>query len=192
MSNKRFFRSGLLAVGLVIGGSLVGSALAAPPSTGQSGALATAGPKSSFVPIVAYRALDTRNDLPILDVPPDEAVPKLAPGPLRLVKVIANEAGVVQIPATATAVTYNLTVDQTEGAGFITLASTVKAAKAQKTSAVNWTTAGQTVGNGGSVMLGSVGDVVGFQEDGWVFLTVGGVAGAKAHVIIDVTGYYEP
>ncbi|NND74028.1 MAG: hypothetical protein HKN44_03390 [Ilumatobacter sp.] len=197
MSYTRFIRSGLLAVGLVIGGSLVGSALAAPPVNDEAGALAKAGPKSSYVPIESYRAYDSRNALPTLDVPPDQRVPKLGQGYVQPVRVATNEVSfqqisVPQIPATATAVTYNLTVDQTEGAGFITLAGTHEAAAAQQTAAVNWTTSGQTVGNGGSVLLGTAGDVPGFMTPGWVHLTVGGTPGARAHVIIDITGYYEP
>ena len=83
------------------------------------------------------------------------------------------------VPAGATALTVNLTVRATVGAGFLAVNPlgdfTVHAATA------NWSASGQTINSGVNISLGG---------DRQVTVIAGGQVGASAHFIIDVTGYY--
>ena len=88
------------------------------------------------------------------------------------------------VPATATGVTFNVTVSQTEGAGFVQISGPGVAAFS--TSTVNWMAADVDIANSGSSELGSV------LAPGDLNIALGGNPQAKAHVIIDITGYYEP
>lgn len=81
------------------------------------------------------------------------------------------------VPAGATAVTANVTVVDTVGAGFVTLnpGGTTTAT----TAGINWSASGQILNNGQNLTLDAARQVT---------LVCGG--GGSTHVVIDVTGYY--
>ena len=183
-------RASIVALGLFAGGTLAGPAISAAsdePST-ASGTLAEAAPASLFVPIVAYRALDTRlgDKLDVDGDPFTENSP--------IVRFFADlEVGsdiFVRIPAEAVAVSYNITVAQTEGVGFLKV-SPANANSGGETSNINWTADGQQAANSGNVLLGTANDGEGNGSDS-LDVTIGGESGAKTHVVIDITGYYIP
>ena len=91
--------------------------------------------------------------------------------------------GNAQLPSSAKAVTYNLTVTQTEGAAF--LAMIPADAPFGGVASVNWTTRNADIGNGGTVGLGASGAT----GQGSVKVICGGI-GAATHYILDITGYY--
>ncbi len=84
------------------------------------------------------------------------------------------------IPTGTTAITCNLTVVDTTGAGFLTVnpggTTTVSAAS------INWYTGGQTLNNG---------TVAAISTDRTVTVIAGGGGNAFTHFIIDITGYYR-
>ena len=53
------------------------------------------------------------------------------------------------------------------------------------TSTVNWVAAGIDIANSGSSQLQTI------DAPGYLNIALGGSPDAKAHVIIDITGYYE-
>jgi hypothetical protein len=81
------------------------------------------------------------------------------------------------IPTGATAITYNVSVTQTSGPGFVFVAP--GDATAITASSINWSGPNTTLANAGLVKL-----------DGSRQLRIFSAVGA-AHVIIDVTGYYR-
>ena len=97
-------------------------------------------------------------------------------------KIVASGTKPVHIsplaPTTATSVVMNLTVTDTEGAGW--LSAYPAGFDWPGTSSLNWSGPGQTVANSVTVGIGT---------GTTVELRCGG-AGAKAHVIADVIGYY--
>ncbi len=155
-----------------------------PSVTGAVEPPDTAGP-SYFVPIPAYRAFDSRH-----------AGVKWQEGQLSKVDVRLDEWNdqVFTIPADATAVSFNVTVAATEVWGFVQIFG--PGVDGCSTSTVNWWQGGMAIANSGSTMLFV--DVVGDWNVWWpepelsLGVCVGGQPGAKAHVIIDVTGYYAP
>jgi len=80
------------------------------------------------------------------------------------------------VPNWATAVTYNVTITETVGGGFVYVAP--GDAGSITASSVNWSTAGATIANAGTVKL-----------DGNRRVKVFCAANA-CHVILDITGYY--
>ena len=134
-------------------------------------------PASGFVPITGYRSYDSRVD-------PDESG-KIFLQEQRFVDVALDLDGNERIPDEATAVAFNVTVTQTESAGYVQISPPGTAFG--ETSTVNWTGPDQTVANGGNVLLYE-GEIF---ENNLVF-HLGGAGGAGAHVIIDITGYYVP
>lgn len=179
------------ALGLAVGGLGVGTALAGAGSSPTAfPAAAEAGAESSFVPIAPYRTLDTREDGDPVDADDNDAdkVGMDDPegeNPLFVPVPIALEQDGDQIPDTATAVTYNVTVTETEGAGFVQIDTSPGDQGA--TSTVNWTGPDQTIANSGVVLLGEA-----FDDTGFITVYVDGVDGAAAHVVIDITGYFTP
>ncbi len=182
-------RASILAVGLFAGGTLAGPVISAAgdDSSAATGSLAEAAPASLFVPIVAYRALDTRfgNKLDVEGDSFSENSP--------IVRFFADlEVGsdiFVKIPAEAVAVSYTITVAQTEGIGFLTV-SPANVNSGGETSNINWTADGQQAANSGNVLLGANND--GGNGSDSLDVSIGGAAGAKTHVLIDITGYYLP
>ena len=89
-----------------------------------------------------------------------------------------------QIPSTIKAVTFNLTITQTEGAAFLALVPAD--ADFAGVSTINWTNRNVDLANNGTVGVGPR------PHDGLagcVSVICGGV-GSATHYLIDVTGYY--
>ena len=90
-----------------------------------------------------------------------------------------DTSGAYVLPSGAVAVSYNLTITQTEGSGF--LAMWKYGEPDPGTSSINWRQAGLDIANGGICGLGNL---------YYVYLRVGGYH-AKTHFIVDVTGYFS-
>ncbi|MEY2581905.1 MAG: hypothetical protein QOE09_1754 [Ilumatobacteraceae bacterium] len=158
------WRSRWAAVGAAIavtlgGGTALHFAMAAP------GDVVT----NSFVPIAPVRILDTR--------PAPLNVGGFA-GPLGSGQTHTFQVtGVVGVPANATAVVMNVTVDATTGSSFLTVfpAGTTR----PLASNLNWV-AGTTIPNLVTVKVGAAGQVSVYNLNG------------NTHVIADVAGYYVP
>ncbi len=189
------FRRYLVASALVIGSVGIGSAItqgsAAPatdsaaPTEAQGWNTWPGGPKPGdrtssqlvdggyvFVPIIPYRNYDSRFG-PLGPIHTDEE---------QYGEVLTNEAGVQQIPNTAVAVTFNLTVTNTIGYGF--LGAFPSDVIWPGNSTVNWTGSGATVSNGGTTAIGYL------NADGQMSVLMGGSPGGSTDYIIDITGYY--
>jgi len=126
-------------------------------------------PPAALYTVAPCRAVDTRNATGPL------GGPALNAGSARTF-VIAGHCG---IPATAKAISANITVTGSTTAGFLTLfpsGSTRPGA-----SSINFL-AGQTRANNAVIQLGSSGDVNVFP---------GMAAGNAAHVILDLNGYFQ-
>ncbi|MFM8564161.1 MAG: hypothetical protein ACKOCE_09800 [Acidimicrobiia bacterium] len=128
---------------------------------------------TSYVPIYPYRAWDSRKNGGLL-----------RGGDTEIIEMYVDFRGVTQIPSNAVAVSYNLTVTNTAGWGYIVLypADSIL----PDISSVNWTSSGQTVANGGIVALGDWGGFVGAVE---AYLGPDDRA-VSTDYIIDITGYY--
>jgi hypothetical protein len=135
----------------------------------------------TFVPLTPYRAYDSR-----------EAQPNpgtLAMGSTRTVvikdqRAVAGGAVVTadRVPAGATAITANVTVVNTVGAGFLTAnpgGNTVVSA-----ATINWSETGQILNNGVTLAIGAA------ARD--LTVIAGGSGGAQTDFVIDVTGYFAP
>jgi hypothetical protein len=140
--------------------------------TVQSGGCSSMGSKNvtivcptSFFTLTPCRIADTRD----LDGP--YGGPALSPGVERVFVV----AGQCQIPSTARAVSFNLTVTQPSAPGHVILYP--GGTPAPSVSAINFR-AGQTRANNAIVPLGAGG-------------TLAVVSAASTHFIIDVNGYFE-
>ncbi len=81
------------------------------------------------------------------------------------------------VPAGAAAALLNITVDQTEGSGFISL---FPSGTWPGTSAINWSASNQTIANNATVAVSSTASVK---------IYCNGTPGSKTHVIIDLLGY---
>lgn len=152
----------------VAGGVVVGS--------GVIRAVTDQSQPSAFVAIDSYRTLDSR-------VAPWGS--KLVPNFAHTVKPMFDVSDGVpfQFPEGTVAVAYNLTVTETEGAGFVTI-DALPLTEAS-TSNVNWSGQGQTVANSGITRV-KTGD-----DDTLEFgVRLGGTPDALAHVVIDITGYF--
>ena len=82
------------------------------------------------------------------------------------------------VPANATAIAYNITVDSTSGSGWLRVSPGTTAGAG---SAINWSYAGQQIANGLAT---------GTDASGLVTVTSGG--GGDTHFMIDVVGYFVP
>lgn len=114
---------------------------------------------------------------------------KLLAGTHRTINVrdaIDVTTGVVNvvdaIPQGAKAVSFNVTVTQTVGAGF--LAIVPGAGTTATSSTLNWSGSGVTIANGGLIALGTG------AAERQITLLLAGHAGSSAQVIVDITGYY--
>jgi hypothetical protein len=154
---------GLAAIGAV-GAGIAGSSLR-PATVSAAG--------FGFTPITPYRSVDSRafGDS----------------GKLHALEgwdwdLWRDENSNPRIPSGAAAVTYNLTVTQTEGGGWLA----VYPANSQYpgVSSINWVASGVDVANGGTVALGPSA----FTGPGSVQV---GCGAGGTHYIIDVTGYYS-
>jgi hypothetical protein len=187
MNAQRYLVAAALIVGSVgIGstatqGSGAVSSVPATPAESQGYQPMPDGPKPdpaptssagySYFPIIPYRNIDSRLGVDL----------KLGAGEIIYGSVLFDEFWEQQIPDSAVAVTYNITVTETTGGGFLA----VFPADIYWTghASVNWVQSNQTVGNGGTVAIGYLDDY------GQIGIYNGG-SGA-AHFIIDITGYYE-
>lgn len=134
------------------------------PETGSGGYV--------YVPINPYRTMDTR----IVGGQP------LQGGDAEYFTVLTDLDDIQQIPAEAVAVTYNLTTAQTIGSGY--LAIYPADIEWPGTSAINWSTSGVAIANGGTIAIGDFDGYVGAVE---ILLNP---PGSSAHYILDITGYY--
>lgn len=138
-------------------------------------------PTLSLVPIAPVRVFDSRfpafggifsdDEYQLIDV--KDAI-DTATGEVTTVDAI---------PPGARAVAFNLTITQTLGNGYVIVNPGDSLAEAS--SNINWTTGGATLANGGVVSLGSGA----FERQ--LTLLVGGLPGAQAQLIVDITGYYQ-
>ena len=147
--------------------------------------LVDAGDASLFVPVAPYRALDTR-DAGKMNV---DGIARDASDPSVLEFFADLEIGSsdVAIPAEAIAVSFNVTITQTEGTGFLQITANNASTS---TSAINWNADGQQNANAGVTLLGAAGLGGGGNGTATVQVAIGGESGARTHVIIDITGYY--
>lgn len=130
----------------------------------------------TFVAITPFRAYDSRLE-PYLWQRDDDFN----------IDMLTDAGGAAKLPPNATAITYNLTVTSTVTSfGYLSLFPG-DAASIPDTSSINWALPDFTIANGGVVALGQSG-----QALGTIGIYLGGVPGAAAHVIVDVTGYYVP
>jgi len=132
---------------------------------------------STFVPIDPTRVYDSRA--------PQPAQGALGSGGQKILSVRDGrdiESGNVFdadiVPFDATAISYNLTIVDTVGSGF--LAVTPGDVSALRASTINWTVTNQTLANAGIVKI---------DRSGFVRIFCGG-PGGSTDFIIDVTGYY--
>ena len=125
-----------------------------------------------FVPINPFRSFDSRRIGPL----PGGFVDRFS--------VLTDEYGIPRIPSDAVAVTYNLTVTATTGAGFAAIYPVD--IDWPGNSSINWTGPGTTVANGGTVAIGNFQDVIGGVE---VYIGPD-LASVSSHYLIDITGYY--
>lgn len=153
------------------------SPAATPAATPAPAQVAPPGEVSGFVPIPAYRTYDSRID-------PDESG-KIYLGSDRFVDAALDLDGAEQIPDEATAVTFNVTVTQTEGNGYLQISAAGNSFG--ETSTVNWRGDGHTIANSGSALL-----YTGAIFDNNLVFHLGGQGAGAAHVVIDITGYYVP
>lgn len=151
----------------------IGAAVAVSFGGGAALQFASAAPgdvvQTSFVPVSPTRILDTR--------PAPENVGGFV-GPLTAGQTHSFAVrGVAGVPAAATAVVLNVTVDATSASSFLTV---FPAGETRPTASnLNWK-ANDTVPNLVTVKIGATGQVSIFNLSG------------SAHVIADVAGYYVP
>jgi hypothetical protein len=126
-----------------------------------------AGAQSGYNPLTPCRAIDTRSGSPLVGQTSQDFTVK----------------GTCGVPANATAISYNVTIVSPQAPGFLTLhaAGTTRPA----VSALNFQ-ANKNVGNGGVVPLKA-----GAGNDLTIYLATS-PAGQTGHVILDVTGFFDP
>lgn len=182
-------RAALVAVGLVASATVAGTNLmsSSPQAPVARAAEVREGVPGSFVAISSYRTMDTRledNSGTLGDKLGRTEDDGLTAGlPRARFVQFEQDNPVGQFPDEAIAVTYNVT--ETEGAGFVQVEGYNFAGG--ETSTVNWSEAGQTIANSGVTRLTQA-----FDDVGAVGIYLGGTTDAKAHVILDITGYYLP
>ena len=166
-------RTALIAGALSVtgGAAVVGLSPLVSDGPGVAVAQVDDGTPASFVPISQYRTFDSRlvdDGSKIFlqeqyDIDPNQDLD-----------------GMDRLPDDAIAVSYNITVAGTERSGFVQILG--PDTTFGSTSTINWSEDGQRLANSGNVELGA------FQE---FYMFLDGAPFAAAHVIIDVTGYYE-
>ncbi|MBK9968139.1 MAG: hypothetical protein IPP07_26005 [Holophagales bacterium] len=145
---------------------------ASAPETGSADALSALSVPTAelvFVGITPCRVADTRSAA----YPPGYGTPWMPPGTVRDF-TITGQCG---IPANAQAVSFNFTVTDTAGAGFLLVYP--KGAAVPSVSTLNYA-GGQTIANAAVVPLGTGGGIS----------VIPGASGFN--LIIDVNGYYAP
>ncbi len=160
-------RGGAVAAG-AIGATVAGVATAAPALAAGLG----------YTPVTPYRSYDSRND-------PDG---KIATGVGMSLKIITDESKALRVPATAQAVTFNLTITQTEAAGFLGVVPAGTNPDDFTVSNINWVVPGLDLANGGTTGIA----VDSESGPGSVLVYCDGTPDAQTHFIVDVTGYFAP
>jgi len=134
------------------------------------------GSAGALHPIPPTRVYDSRQAQP--------AFGRLGPGESRVISVADGRSTVTGavtvsglVPPGATAIMYNLTVADTDGAGFLNVSPASVSEVAAST--INWTLTGTTLANS---------SMVGLSDDRLIRVTC--PAAASTHFIIDVLGYY--
>ncbi len=128
-----------------------------------------------FVPIAPCRVADTRTGFGFTGA---YGPPSIGAGTSRTFDIASS--GCTGIPSTAAAFSFNLTVTNTAGPGFIQ--AYPAGGSAGGSSAVNYTGAGQTVANAAVTPAGTAGNA------GKITITAGV---STTDVIIDINGYYS-
>jgi hypothetical protein len=160
-SRRSFAQRLLVGSTAVVAGSVAGVVGAAPAGAVGLG----------FNPIDPYRCIDTR---------PFNLGP-FPSGQLFDIDLWTDEFGDPRIPSSASAVTFNLTVTETVGSGF--LAMFPADSDFPGVSNINWS-GPMTIANGGTVALGPSASL------GPGCATVLGGGGGAAQFIIDITGWF--
>lgn len=171
----KHLRTAIAAGTLSVMGGAIGVGLS-PLAAGSDVAVAQVDATPSlFVPIGQYRTYDSRLGI-------DRAPDKIELKEQHDIEPAEDVDGVVRLPPEATAVSYNVTVADTERSGYIQISGA--GTTFGSTSTLNWTEDGQVVANSGNVLIGEA------SQEFYMFLD--GDSFAAAHVIIDITGYYVP
>jgi hypothetical protein len=181
-TRSRSLFGGLAALAVVAGSFFAASAVGAdsPADDPVAGEADNALVGATFVPVTPYRAFDSRS-LPICSGQPGPFGPNESV--VLDVGIDENDSCNVKLPISGVvAVTYNITVVNTVGRGFLSV--TPVGSPAGGTSAVNWTETGQIVPNGGVVGVGDA-----FEVDGCCIVVEMGPNGST-NFFIDITGYY--
>ncbi len=180
----------LVTVGLVASATVAGTNLmsSSPQTPVARAAEVREGVPGSFVAISSYRTM-TRASRTTAGRSATSSAARRTTSSRRASRArfvqFEQDNPVGQFPDEAIAVTYNVTVTETEGAGFVQVEGYNFAGG--ETSTVNWSEAGQTIANSGVTRLTQA-----FDDVGAVGIYLGGTTDAKAHVILDITGYYLP
>jgi hypothetical protein len=142
---------------------------AAPPAAAAAGvqALVTG---AAFHAIAPYRSFDSRQ-FPV----------RIPSGGGSIMAPWMDSTGATRIPIDVPAVSYNITVTETTGSGFVAIYP--YGTDFPGVSSVNWSGNGVTVANNGTVRTGE-----GFGFGRHIQALVAG--GGSTHFILDVTGYY--
>lgn len=161
-SGESITRRRLLRAGPVLLGSmgLTSAAVAAAPAASAAGLGWTS---------IQYRSVDTRI-----------SGGRLYVGQSRAHDLTDDINGFYRIPG-AVAVSFNLTVTQTAGAGYLSIYQEGTAWPG--VSSLNWKRAGEDIANGGMVGLGGGGPY-------FARVRCGGNSAASTHYVIDITGYF--
>lgn len=163
LDRRRLITGGALAAGIL--GAAAAEVALAPPAHAVG---------ASFNAITPYRTFDSRQFLSS----------KLAYNEYIDIDVWTDMQGTAQIPQASLAVTFNLTVTQTESNGFMLVWPA--GVEPPYVSTINWGVTNLTLANGGSVALGtSTSTGLGSLSFG-----VSGNSAVKTHFIVDITGYY--
>lgn len=173
------------AAALMVTGVVVSPQLVALAQTDVArDEIISTGPTTNFVPISAYRAYDSRDDM--FNGKIDSARAGEPGVNQRAVYAgFENQSGpdlFDSVPGEVVAVTYNVQAIQTEGRGFMHVDGFGTADGSAST--LVWDRTGQRVANSGVAFLTSA-----FDDPGALGVYVGGLGG-KTHVIIDITGFY--
>ena len=118
---------------------------------------------------VQYRSVDTRI-----------SGGRLYVGQSRAHDLTNDISGAWRIPG-AVAVSFNLTVTQTAGGGYLSIYQ--EGTTWPGVSSLNWKRAGEDIANGGMVGLGGGGPY-------FARVRCGGNSAASTHYVIDITGYF--
>ena len=158
-------RGGAVAAGAV-GATLAGAAVTAPAYAVGLG----------YTPITPYRSYDSRSD----------PFGRISSGEYFGLQLITDAMGApTVVPVTAQAVTFNLTITQTVGPGYLGVVPGGTEPDGFTVSTINWVYNGLDIANGGTTKLATDPDA----GAGSVVVYCG-PTGGSTHFLIDVTGYF--